>query len=311
MEKPRSVLAAVLLSVPLPGLGHLYCGRVLWALGFILLHFAGWAVFLGGWAGLGWELGSAARAAFAVFGLALVAAAVHAGLCARRTGQGYRLRAYNLWYFYLLVWLAGFVAPTYGLFAWVRGSVLTTYPLLSDGMQPGLVLGDYVRVDRRESARASLAPGQVVAVRDPADGQTVRLLRVVALGPQEAELGSEGLALDGAPVPRQARGEVRQPRQGTTGEWQEQVYAESVEQIGGREVRVLDEPDPVRRRVGRWKLAAGQVLLLGDNRATAVDSSVFGPLPREAVLGVALTVRFSRDPRTGDWRPDRAGLDVR
>jgi signal peptidase I len=311
MEKPRSVLAAVLLSVPLPGLGHLYCGRVLWALGYFLLHFAGWVVFLGGWAGLGWELSVAARAAFAVFGLALVASAIHAGLCARRAGEGYRLRAYNLWYFYLLIWLAGFAAPTYGLFAWVRTSLLTTYPLLSDGMQPGLALGDYVRVDRRETARASLAVGQVVAVRDPTDGQTVRLLRVAALGPQEVELGPEGLALDGVRVPRETRGEVRLPRQGNQGEWQEQVYLESVEQLGGRGVRVLDEPDPARRRAGRWKLAAGQVLLLGDNRATAVDSSVFGPQPLEVVLGVALTVRFSRDPRTGEWRPERAGLDVR
>jgi signal peptidase I len=311
MEKPRSVAAAVLLSVPLPGLGHLYCGQPLWALGYALLHFAGWGVFLGGWAGLGWELGTAARAAFVVFGLALLASAVHAGFSAARAGEGYRLRAYNLWYFYLLLWLLGFAAPTYGLFAWVRSSLLTTYPLLSDSMLPGLSLGDYVRVDRRQAARDALGVGQVVAVRDPADGETVRLLRVVAIGPQDLELGPDGLRLDGQPVERQARGEAHLPRQGPSGEWQEQTYLEFLERLGGREVRVLDEPDAARRRSGRWKLTAGQVLVLGDNRATAVDSSVFGPLPRDAVLGVALSVRFSRDPRSGEWRPERAGLDVR
>ncbi len=311
MEKPRSVAAAILLSVPLPGLGHLYCGRPLWALAYGLLHFAGWGVFLGGFAGLGWELSTAARAAFAVFGLALVASAVHAGLAARRAGEGYRLRTYNLWYFYLLVWLLGFAGPTYGLFAWVRAELLTTYPLLSDGMLPGLVPGDYVRVDRRATALAGAGVGSVVALRDPSDGQTVRLLRVVAVGPGAVELGPGGLSLDGVPSPREARGEAHVPRQGPGGEWQEQAFLESVERLGGREVRVLEAPDAARRRGGRWTLTEGQVLVLGDNRAAAVDSSVFGPLAREALLGVALTVRFSRDPRSGEWRRERAGLEVR
>ena len=52
MEKRRLVPVAVLLSLPMPGLGHLYCGRPFLALLFWALSFTGWGVFLLGF-GLG------------------------------------------------------------------------------------------------------------------------------------------------------------------------------------------------------------------------------------------------------------------
>jgi signal peptidase I len=311
MDKPRSVVAAVLLSLPLPGLGHLYLGRPGWTLAYALLHFGGWGVFLGGWALAGWELAAAGQASAVVFLGALVAAAVHAGVLAARTLSDWRPRGYNLWYFYLLVWALAWAAPTLGLWSWVRTSLLSTHAMMGEGMLPGLLPGDYVRVDRRAARLARLEVGQVVAVRDPADGESVRLLRLVALGGQRAELRPDGLAVDDQPVARRPVGEVRHLHQAASGESVQATYLESLESLGGREVRVLDEPDPARRRSGSFRLAPDQVLVLGDNRAVAVDSSTFGPVPREAVLGVVLGVRFSRDLRAGAWRPERAGLEVR
>ena len=46
MEKRRSIPVAVLLSLAMPGFGHLYCGRLDLAPGFWVLSFLGWGVFL-------------------------------------------------------------------------------------------------------------------------------------------------------------------------------------------------------------------------------------------------------------------------
>jgi signal peptidase I len=70
-------------------------------------------------------------------------------------------------------------------------------------------------------------------------------------------------------------------------------------------------PDEAERRSGSWKTGPGEIFLLGDNRKHAVDSTSFGPVPRQNILGKVIVVRFSRDPQTGKWRRGRRRLPVK
>jgi len=311
MEKRRSVPVAVLLSVAMPGLGHLYCGRLTLAPVFWLLSLLGWAVFLIGFGTGGLELGFAYPAMLIAILLVWAASGVHAGLTARKLKEGYRLRGYNLWYFYLLVWILCSALPNWGLWKYTRSSVLATYPLMADSMAPTLLPGDWILVDRRAAALDDLTHGTVVAAVDPGDGTTVRILRVAGLEEDVLELTPTRALLNGEKVTRRELQEETLHRKTPEGTWSDQAVLRVEEESGPLKYNLFFDPDPASRRTARLKAEAGQVILLGDNRIDAIDSTVFGPVAVESLLGRAILVRRSWDPKTREWRKERKGMEIR
>jgi len=309
MEKRRSILVAVLLNLPAPGLGQLYTGRLAAGLIFLALSFAHWAAFLITWVGLRTQLAPAMTAWLVTSGLVWIGSMVHAGLAARQTDEDYRLRSYNLWYFYLLVILLSWAGQA-GLFRLVAANWLTGLPLRTDGMTPTLLAGDVLRVDLRSSSRAALSRGQVVALLDPYDGETWRVLRVAGLPGETIALGPDGLVVGDRPVSRRQEAAGAYQRQDLAGQWAEQRYARAVETWGDHQVQVAEAIDPAQRRTARWQVPPGHVVLLGDNRIHAVDSTAFGPVPEHNVLGIVFEVWASKDPKTHKIRADRRGLPV-
>ena len=309
MDKRRSVLSAVLLSVPLPGLGLLYCGKLVLGIAFVLLSFAHWAAFIAAWAGAGASLGTAQGLWYGVFGLTWLASGVLAGLFARAAPDDYQFKPFNLWYFYLLVFLvAG--AGQFGMFRLVGAKWLTGYELHGDGMSPGLLAGDWIRVDKRAASRSGLDRGTVVAALDPYDGQTLRVLRVLGLPGEQVSVSADGVSVNGAALERKAEEQGGYQRKDLAGQWDEHRFAGFVESIGDKTVLVAEPLDPKKRKTGSWRVPPGHLFLAGDNRIHAVDSRTFGPVPLDSLSGVVLKIWFSRDPQTGKARPDRRGLDV-
>lgn len=311
MEKRRSVPAAVLLSLAMPGLGHLYCGRLALVPVFWVLSLLGWLVFLIGFGAGALELQVAYPAMLVSILLVWAAAAVHAGLTARKTPPSYRLRGYNLWYFYLLIWIICSALPNWGLWKYTRSSVLATYPLLSDGMAPALLPGDWILVDRRAVALEDLARGTVVAALDPADGATVRILRVTGLPSDALELTPTRALLNGRKVPRRELKQEIFHRKAPEGAWVDQAVLRVEEELDQTKYHIFFDPDPARRRTAQIQAGESQVILLGDNRIDAIDSTVFGPVPADALLGRALLVRRSWDLKTREPRRERKGLEIR
>jgi signal peptidase I len=309
MEKRRSVPAAVMLSLAMPGLGHLYCGRMFWGLIFWSLSFLGWGVFLIGWGLASMKLAAVYPTFMTSAALVWIACAFHAAICARRTDPKYKLRGYNIWYFYLLLWLLGFSLPNYGLIKYVQANLLTTFVLSSDNMQPTLLPGDGIMVDRRQATLDNLGRGAIVAALDPIDGTTVRFLRVVGLGGETLSLTTAGLSIDNQPVEQTVVGTATFERKSTQGEWIDQPVIKIEEKLGSITAVVFQNADPSARPVKQWKLSPEQLLLLGDNRfeqgATAVR-----PVTKETILGRVFLIRWSKDPRTKTWRKLRRRIPV-
>ncbi|MBW1872937.1 MAG: signal peptidase I [Deltaproteobacteria bacterium] len=293
----------------MPGLGHLYCGRLFWGLIFWPLSFLGWGVFLIGWGMASMELAAVYPTFLTSAALVWIACAVHATICARRADPEYRLRGYNIWYFYLLLWFLGFSLPNYGLIKYVQANLLTTFVLSSDNMQPTLLPGDGIMVDRRQATLDNLERGAIVAALDPIDGTTVRFLRVVGLGGETLDLTPAGLLVDSQPIEQTIVDQTTFARKSNQGEWIDQPVIKVEEKLGNITAVVFKNLDPTARPKKLWKLAPEQLLLLGDNRFEPGATTV-RPVQRQTILGRVFLIRWSKDPRTKTWRKLRRRIPV-
>jgi signal peptidase I len=295
MEKPRFVSVAIILSLIMPGLGHLYCGNLVFAIVYWILAFCPWLSFI---IGFGANLASYETSITIMLAgglLVWIAAAIHAGIGASKSGSKYKLRSYNLWYFYILVWILGFSTPNWLFINYSRNNLIKTYPYGSDFMRPNLLAGDLVMVDRRDVARQNLARGSVVAITDPNRPEIVRILRLIGVSNDSIELTKNGLVINQTKIPLTKS---------------DQQLTEKMSILGGKEYSILVDPDSGKRKTGKWQLSSNQIFLLGDNRMQAIDSTSFGPISKENILGKAIYIRGSLDPKTKSWRKTRKRLKI-
>ncbi len=203
--------------------------------------------------------------------------------------------------------------------AFVRVAVAEPFNIPSSSMNPGLVVGDHLFVDKTAygwsgasvplgmlgepvSWRGRLfgrlpERGDVAVFVGPGTGRIDYVKRVIGLPGDRIAMRAGTVILNGAALPcRPAAGGCR-----------ERLGARSYTVMGGGGGAYADIPELV--------VPAGHVFVLGDNRADSADSRVsparggVGLVPVHALVGRAARVFLSFGPNGVRW--DRAGLAVR
>ena len=175
------------------------------------------------------------------------------------------------------------VAVVLALFA--KAYVFEAVEIPSGSMEPGLLVGDHVLVDKLSTAPhrgpwrvllpyRDVSPGDVFVFRGAEDPSKDFIKRAVAAGGDTVSIERKRLLVNGAAV------------------------AEPYVVHG--DPRVLAGPDVPAGLAGRDELApravpAGTVFALGDNRDDSRDSRFVGPVPLSSVKGRALLVYWSYD----------------
>ena len=305
----RNPFVAVVSSILCPGLGQIYCGNLQHGLAFLGLSFLHWLVFIATWVLAHSGFGLAMYSTLGTYTLVWLLALAHAWNLAKNTSD-FKPKSYHLWYFYVLVAILAW-ALQLGLFQVMGTYWLVQQPLQSDGMTPSLMTGDRLRIDLRQASVAELKRGLVVALQDPYDPETTRILRIVGLPGEEIKLSDEGITISGQSLMRQSDQPGSYLRQEASGNWTNQRYAHFIETMDAKQVPIAEHPDRTKRRQGVWKIPNDHVFVLGDNRMHAVDSTAFGPIPISTIRGRVFQIWFSKDPKTGSFRPQRRGLAVK
>ena len=178
---------------------------------------------------------------------------------------------------------------TLGIFA-ARSSLADHYHVPSGSMEPTLLPGDRVVVDKRAYglripftrtdlfAGDAVRRGDVVVFDSPRDGKRL-IKRIVAVG------GDHVVIRDG--------------RLAVNGRWLAAPAADDTEIIGGKTVRLnlADGGGPPLRST----VAPGMVLAIGDHRGDSVDGRVFGAVAEDEIYGRAVAVYYRRGSGFG-WR---------
>ena len=149
----------------------------------------------------------------------------------------------------------------------------------SASMQPALLPGDYILVDK--SFRSPVR-GDLILFRDPQDDEQILVKRVIGLGGEEIHVTDR------------------------------QVYVGCAPETAG--CRPLDEPyadfsaPPVTEKTaGDWQVPANSYFVMADNRNVGEDSRYWGALSWDRIVGRPIRIYWSRDPETHAIRWARLG----
>jgi signal peptidase I len=271
---------AGLLQIVTPGLGNLYSGRPLHGL---VLHVAvqGIVLFLAlALLWLPWPVNFLIPVAAAIVVTVFV---IFDGFrCARAARPGFSLARYNRWHVYILVVavLAIVVAPEQVLVGSpTRAYVMQTFSTATTSMEPTVLLGDHVVVNKGAYAFSEPKRGDIILYRAMERPQTIFMKRIVGMPGETIEMRNREVFVNGKKIDEPYVQSLRPSKDGT---------------FNG------DSMAPT-------VIPADAYFLLGDNRDNSLDSRFMGPVQRRQFLGKAKTIYFSSDPETHKPRWNRIG----
>ena len=173
----------------------------------------------------------------------------------------------------------------------VRTFFVQAFRIPSESMEDTLLVGDFLFANKliygpklplvniRLPAIRQPKPGDIIIFKYPGDPKVDYIKRCVATEGQTVELIDNHLYVDGV--------------------LQDEKYTKYV--FGSR-------PD---RHFGPFTVPPGHIFMMGDNRDNSADSRAWGPLDKHLIMGKAMFIYFSWNPRGHSIRFSRIGDVIR
>jgi len=284
----RSSWLAALLSFIMPGIGQVYCGKLVRGLIFGIIYGLAIPVTLGLLAYVG-------RAPTVLFGsLAVVAvlgvvavSVIDAYRLAVKTRPDYQPKAYNRPAVYLLIGLM-IQGSSIGYSLHVRGSLVAAFRVTAPSMLPTIALNDRILANKIAYRNAEPQYGDIILFRPPTgDWRSTYIKRIVALGGDRVEIKNKAVYVNGRELPRELVG----PGTVAADPAGDLVFKGKVfkERNGRAEYTIFladtgspETPGPVEITVPEY-----HCFVLGDARDDSFDSRQFGPIPYALIKGRA------------------------
>jgi signal peptidase I len=290
-KSPRRALAAVLLSMVAPGLGHLYCGRAARGLVLVVLSVSLGPLGMFGFLPVSSRFATPALAAFAAFALLWVWATVDAARTARKIGADYELKDFNRWYVYLVLALLAVPAAA-GWASFIRHSLLEAFRVPTRSMAPSIRPGDVVLADKTAFREGPVRRGDVVIFPNPNQRHQAHIKRVVALPGDTVAMANGRLLLNGKALDLEPAGTS------DAGGDPELAGEVAWEVNGEAKYRILLAPPgtagPGRPDFPETRVPNGMCFALGDNRGRSEDSRAYGFVPLADLVGRVDRVIYPR-----------------
>ena len=281
----RQPTAAVVLSLIMPGLGHVYCGRIAKGLVFGVLGGLSVPIIL---VALHVSLTPVRLAIIAVGLLGSLAigliAVIDSYYLAKHSKGSYELKEYNRWYVYLLLMLISTGGPMQTAF-YVREKYLEAFSIASSSMYPTMFLGDRALANKIAYSRSDPEKGDIVVFLDPGNRQQNFIKRVVALAGDTVEIRNGELYVNGKKLKRE---KFSDPSLATLKpKMQGELFYEFNGQAKYKIIMVAPKEGekPASTDFKQITVPKYHCFVLGDNRNHSKDSRSFGPVAIASIKG--------------------------
>jgi signal peptidase I len=298
MTRRRRPWLAALLSLAVPGLGHLYAG---YPVAGILAYVA--VVLSFGLMLAAWLLISSAPAnillGLAAFPTIFLAVPIHAGILAARQPATFELRPYNRWYVYLGIYvLLGVVLlPNVSK---QRKRYGEAFRIPSGAMAPTLMIGDFLYVLKTPAARKEIEIGSVVVFESVEEPGLKVVKRVVGI-PGDTLMMAGGTLRRNDQALTEAYVVHQNPTRSEDALQRAKMRAWQVDHTTGI---ARDSYSPDVQDWGPVVVPPDSFMALGDNRDASYDSRYYGFIPFDRVIGQPRVIYLSleRDTTAGSER---------
>lgn len=108
---------------------------------------------------------------------------------AKNNGAGYRLKPYNRWYVYLVIWLVGALMISGIATRLVRNHVVQVFKIPTSAMEPAIMKGDRVLVDKQVYKKRPPKIGDIVVFVYPDDRSLMFIRRIAGLPGETVKTG--------------------------------------------------------------------------------------------------------------------------
>jgi signal peptidase I len=253
-NKPRSPLLAVLLSIFVTGLGHMYSGSfirgmVLFAIGQLLFMIFAISMILITPNLFFMLIAVGVCIAFTVY------CAVDAASIAERKEKHYELAKYNRWYAYI-----GYTAVIF-LIMWHWSVFVQAFRIPTGAMEPTLLTGNHILVNRLVYITSKPKRGDVIVFKYPNDPKVAYIKRLIGEPGDKVEMVGRTVYINDAPL--------------------KETYTKYI------------DPNSVDGHFGPYNIPRDNYFVMGDNRDNSQDSRYWGFVPKENLLGKAQIIYWS------------------
>ena len=280
MNEPRKWWVAVILSLVQPGLGQIYNGQIqkaiiIYALSLLLIPVMIICVKAG-------FIRTLLVALVLLTSIYYIWVAVDAGRTSLKNSKEYFLKKCNKVVIYICIIIAAYAA-TNMISVLVKNNFIQTFKFRSGSMEPTLLVGDWIFVDRSQQAR-NPQRGDLIVFAFPEDESKDFIKRVVAIGGDTVEIRDKQLILNG------------------------KIVKEEYIKHGGE--HILPSSISGRDNFGPITVPANSFFVLGDNRDNSFDSRFFGFVDRSKIKGKVKSIYLSWDSERNAIRWERIGKEL-
>ncbi len=286
----RQPWSAVVLSLIMAGLGHIYCGRFVKGLVLAFLSCVFVPVLFGALSVSNFSVRivviiTALLASSAVWLVAIT----DSWYTARHTAEGYTLKDYNRWYVYMLLVLMGTGGSTQIAFN-VKSTLLEAFWVPVASNYPTIVPNDRFLANKLAYKTSDPKRGDLIVFINPEDRRINYIKRVVAIAGDAVEIKEGQLYVNDEKLQRQmlAQSTLDNIRVEVKGEPLEgDVFEETNGDAKYKIFLARPTPETASSDFAKITVPEHHCFVLGDNRNLSRDSRHFGPVPLGTVKGRA------------------------
>lgn len=286
----RHIWLAVLLSLIMPGLGQVYCGRLKRGLIFNFLNILQLPIIIGLF-----SLSNSPALMHIVIitilagGTIQLVAIIDSAILAKRAGAGYQLKDYNTPLVYILLVLI-VTGGSIGSALYIRDQGLEAFRVPAASCYPTIFPNDRILVNKNTYKRNDPHRGDLVVHINPLNRHSNYIKRVVAIAGDTIEMKDNRLYINGQELPQRKLPESEFGNIQITVKGQP-LEGEFFEEINGNaKYNIFITKAPGNKTISSFEkitVPEHHCFVLGDNRNNSIDSRQFGPIPLATIIGRA------------------------
>jgi signal peptidase I len=291
----RQPWIAAALSLIMPGLGHIYAGKIVKALVLMFLISLCYPFMLFALAA------EHSGIRLLIIGIAIAAASlvqlvaiIDSCYVAKYAGSNYALKDYNRWYVYVLLLLTATAGNAFiGDVFYFREKCAEAFRIPTWTMYPAIHAGDRVLTNKMVYNNKDPKRGDVVVFRNPDNRQINFIKRVVAVAGDTVEIKDSELYVNGNKL------ELRKITESALSITPSLLHGDTFYEINGDtqyKIFLGEQQNGITetlKNFGPITIPKHEVFVLGDNRNSSYDSRNFGPIPIVGIKGKATYLYWS------------------